>query len=327
MASGSSTSASAEAGGAKSGDPIKVAMLITSLEAGYPKGLLGHMEEAAEKENVELTTFNANLDPAQQVAQCQDAITKGFEAIIALPVASPTMVACATEAQSAGIPLIITNTPVGSDYANAEPTVPGVTSQVVLPAEVAWGPEGMGSLLEAMCGEVEGQCNIGLIQGVPAIALTTAAANGVKEAVEEHGWHLAGTCVGNYQQSGGLSCAQNLLQKEPDTNVIVSQSDGMALGAEKAIEDAGKTPGKDIFIGTQGGSYEGVERLRDGRWYGFVISDALGEGEIPVELAVKAAKGEEVPSAPDPNKDEGLPTVMDQKNAKKYPQFEGTYEA
>ena len=325
--SSSSTSSGEGSGGEASSSPTKVAFLVATLEAGYPKGMLSFMEKAAERENAEVTTYNAAFDPGKQVSQCQDAVTKGYEAIIALPAASPPMVACAAETNSAGIPLIVTNTPVGSDYESAEPSVPGVTSQVLIPANTAWGPEGIGVLLKDMCDEVQGQCNVALIEGVPALALTTAAVNGVKATVEENGYNLSGTCVGNYVQSGGLSCAQNLLQKDPGINVIVSQSDGMALGAEIALKDEGKTPGKDVLIGTQGGSIEGVERIRSGQWFGSIISDAKGEGEIPLELAVKAANGEEVPKSVDPNKEDGLPLVLDQMNKDEYPSFKGTNKA
>jgi ribose transport system substrate-binding protein len=318
-----SSSSSASGDESASSEPTKVAFLVGTLEAGFPKGVLGFMEEAAARENVEITTYNARFDPAKQVSQCQDAVTKGYDAIIAFPAASPPMVACAAQAESAGIPLIVTNTPIGSDYTSFTTDVPGVDSQVLIPANTSWGPEGAGVLLENMCATVEGDCNIGLIEGVPTSALTTAAAEGVEAAVEKNGWNLSGTCVGNFLQSGGLSCAQNMLQKDPEINVIISQSDAMALGAELALKDLDLTAGQDVLIGTQGSSIEGVEKIKQGTWFGTIITDAQGDGEIPVELAVEAAAGKTVPKSVNPHEKNELPLVFDQENKEEYPSFKG----
>ena len=328
---GSTAGASTGASTTASDKPVKIAYLVATQAAGYPVGMLKAAKEQAAKENATIDIFDAQFDPSKQVAQCQDAITKGtYDAIVTLAAASPPMTVCAQQAKDAGIPLIAANTPIGTDLENFDPTVDGVTSQVIIPAKVAWGTkpdQGIGHLLPAMCKQVKGTCDVAFIEGVQALALSGAAAQAVKDVVAANpNMKLSGSCVGNYQREGGLKCAQDLLQKDPKINVIVSQSDDMALGAEGAIKDAGKTPGKDILIGTQGGSTQGVQRIQDGQWYGSILSLATPEGAIPITLAAAAARGKDVPKSVDPNKETGMPLVLDQDNKGDYPDFKGQFE-
>ncbi|HEY7618625.1 MAG TPA: sugar ABC transporter substrate-binding protein [Solirubrobacteraceae bacterium] len=309
----------------------KIAYLIATQAAGYPQGMLAAAKPAAEKAGATMKIFDAQFDPGKQVSQCQDAVaSKKYNVIITLPAASPPMTVCAKAAKAAGIPLIATNTPVGSDLASGPPTVDGVNSQVLIPAETAYGAtpgKGLHDLLIPMCKKIKGTCTIAYIQGVRALALTAAADSSMKQLVKENGWKLAGTCEGGYQRQGGLKCMQNLLQKNPDINVLFSQSDDMANGAEQAMKAAGKTPGKDILIGTQGGSDKGIANIRSGRWYGSILSLAEPEGRIPVELAAKVVNGESIPNFVDPNKATGAPLVLDQTNKDKYPDIQGQFHS
>jgi ribose transport system substrate-binding protein len=332
-ASGASTTATTTQ--ANTDKPVNIAYLVATAAAGYPQGMITAAEAKAKEVGATMQVFDAQFDPGKQVAQCQDAVTSGkFDAIVALPAASPPMVACARAAEKAKIPLISTNTPIGTDLASGPPTVPGVTAQVLVPAETAFGKEpgdGAHDLLTNMCAEAEkslgGECNIGFIVGVKALALTAAAEKNVTELAKEKGWKIAGTCEGGYQRQGGLKCMQDLLQKDKDINVLMSLSDDMALGAEGALKAAGKTPGEDILVGTQGGSVVGIENIFDAKWYGSILSLAEPEGAIPVELAARAVRGETIEDYVNPNEATDKPLVLDQLNKEEVGQFPGQFKA
>lgn len=329
-ACGEDEGAGGSGGGSSSEEgPAKVAFLVATEAAGYPQGMLKAARAAAGQENVELEVFDAQFDPRKQVAQCQDAVASGsFDAIVALSAASPPMVACARAAEAKEIPLIATSTPIGTEIAKGEPTVPGVTAQVLVPP-VTVSDTGLRELLPKLCEQVERPCKVGFIEGVRALVITSIAEKAVKGIVKENAgdMELVGACEGGYQRQGGLKCMQDLLQKDPDVNVLLSMSDDMALGAEGALRKAGKTPGEDIFVGTQGGSVQGMERIRDGRWYGTVVAPAAAEGRVPIELAAKAARGEQVPGWVNPLEAAELPLVLDQQNKEEHPDFAGQFEA
>ncbi len=322
LAGGSSRSVATSRHQAK----VNVAFLIATTAAGYTRGMLDAAKAAAKANNVNLTVFDAQFNPQKQLAQCQDAIaSKKFQAIVTLPAASPAMIPCAKLALQNHLPLISTNTTVGTDVSHYQPLVPGLTSQVLVPATVAAGALG-GPLAQACKLKGGGKnCHVGFIMGVKALALTAPA------IADMHRWTKSMTYVGEaegfYQRQGGLKVMQNLLQKDPDLNILVSLSDDMALGAEVAMKGVNRTPGTDILVLTQGGSFPGVKNLRSGRWFATTMSNAASEGRIPVELAAKAARGQKIPRFVDSTKAGGTPQIINKAVLAKLPNFKGTFPA
>ncbi len=320
--------AQSTAAGAPATAPVKVAFLIATTSAGYPRGVLDAAKAAAKKNNVAITVFDAQFNPQKQFAQCQDAISrKTFKVIVTLPAASPAMVPCARLVKAAGIPLISTDTPIGSDLKSGKPSVPGVTAQVLVPAITAFASL-KGSVLSA-CKKVGGgsKCHVGFIEGVKALALTTPASGMLHAWVKQVGGVYVGEAEGFYQRGGGLKVMQDLLQKDPSLNVLVSMSDDMALGAEVAMKAVGKTPGKDVLVLTQGGSFPGVARLRAGTWYATSVVNAFAEGGVPIELAAKLAAGHKVPSYVNSTTAGGTAQIINKAVLAKMPKFKGTFPA
>lgn len=305
---------------------VAVAFLLATTSAGYPKGMLVAAKEAAMRNNVKLTVFDAQFDPQKQFAQCQDAIARGtFDAIVTLPAASAAMTPCARLAKKANIPLISTDTPIGTNLAVGRPTVPGVTAQVLVPAITAF--RSLGPFVGAACKRMGGgkNCRVGFIMGVKALALTGPARDMIGTWTKD--MTFVGEGEGFYQRGGGLKITQDLLQKDRGLNIIVSMSDDMALGAEIALKSAGKVPGRDVLILTQGGSYQGVKNLRAGRWFATSVANAETEGRIPIELAARAARGQKVPSYVNSTKAGGTPQIITKERLKKLPWFKGTFPA
>lgn len=74
--------------------------------------------------------------------------------------------------------------------------------------------------------------------------------------------------------------------------VVVCNSDGMAPGALRAIKEAGRTVGKDIYIISIGGnSPEILELIENGEFTGTVRNDAAGQARKAAEVAIDAADG------------------------------------
>lgn len=330
--SSSSTKTASSSGGSGSGKTVHIAYLLATEAAGYPLGMKAAAQQVAAQNHAQIQFFDAQFNPATQVSQCEDAITSGhFQAIVALPAASPPMVVCARAAQQHHIPLIATNTPIGDNLSSLAPTVPGVTSQVLVPATTYFGTaptDAAPQLLPAMCKAAPGRtCRMAVIIGNPALALTVPVKQTMSALAAKYHWQIVGYCTGNYQREGGASCMQDFLQKDPHLNAVFSLSDDMAQGATQVLERAGKVPGKDVMIGTQGGSYQGVPMIRSGKWFGTMLTLAGPEGAIPVKLAAEAAAGQKVPSGVNSTQAGGMPLVLDQLNKTKYPSFKGYFNA
>lgn len=311
-----------DANGAKG---LRIAFLTATNAAPFPQAEVQNAERIAKEQGAKLEVFDAQFDPQKQASQCQDAMTSNsFDAVIVLPAAGPVLVPCAQQAERAGIPLIAVNSPIGADFTKVEPTVPGVTAQVLRPAKEQ--EEVVAQAAVNACADQD-PCNVGVIIGPRALPFSAMLDAAIKDAAKANPQlKIAGIVEGDFSPDSGTKAAQNLLQKEPALNVLVALSDDMALGAELALSRAGKKPGDDILIIGQGASVAGVKKVRAGAWYGTTPSLAETEARLGFDLAVKAARKQQI-SNPGihSNKSAGLPLILDQSNKDKYPDFIGQW--
>lgn len=109
---------------------------------------------------------------------------------------------------------------------------------------------------------------------------------------------LQDTVLANWESQSAADIILELLKQHPHTDVIWTANEAIAWGAVRAVERAGKVPGKDILIGGFDWNPESIEAIADGRitasmfghfmegaWalllvhdyhYGFDFADTLG---------------------------------------------------
>lgn len=74
-------------------------------------------------------------------------------------------------------------------------------------------------------------------------------------------------------ESGRKMCKQELATYGKDIEVILCGSDQIALGADQAITDGGRTVGKDVYLFGIGGDSEGMALISLGKMTGTVYAD------------------------------------------------------
>jgi galactofuranose transport system substrate-binding protein len=104
--------------------------------------------------------------------------------------------------------------------------------------------------------------NIVELQGTtgsaPAIDRKTGFANIMKQHAN---WQITRSQTGNFDTTTGKQVMEAFLKADNTIQVLYAHNDGMALGAEQAIKEAGLKPGKDIIvIGVDGvkGAFEAM---------------------------------------------------------------------
>ena len=103
-------------------------------------------------------------------------------------------------------------------------------------------------------------------------------------------------------------------------------ADQMALGAEQAIDDAGRT-GEMAIVGG-GGSKPAVTAVKEGRWYATPAFVPFDEGREAMEMAIIAARGGTIDSPARFSLDySSLPQVLTQDNLAEWADgFDGQWE-
>ena len=95
---------------------------------------------------------------------------------------------------------------------------------------------------------------------------------------------------GNWSNNGGLKAMEDILVAHPDVNVLLAENDAMALGAMKAINEAGKTD--QITIVAIDGQKEAYQLIRAGKMGSTAVNSPDELGKYVVEAAAKHLNGD-----------------------------------
>ena len=76
--------------------------------------------------------------------------------------------------------------------------------------------------------------------------------------------------------------------------VVFCNNDGMALGAQTAIEAAGRKVGEDIYLVGVDALPEAIDLIKEGNMTGTVLNDHIGQSHAAVDVAVKLLNGEAI---------------------------------
>ncbi|MFC7550790.1 sugar ABC transporter substrate-binding protein [Plantactinospora sp. GCM10030261] len=256
----------------------------------YVEATLRGMQEAADAKGAEITKFDTGFDASKQFSQVQDAVTQGtFDAFIIIPLDSVGLVPAVEEAIAQDVKVVTTDLILGSDPTTSEPQVEGQSGAVVNPPKDR--AERMVQGIVEACKGIE-PCQAGFMAGDPSLDFEQE----VKKLLDNLGSTNPTIQLKSYQSGHGyvagpaIGIAQNMLQANPDLNVLSISSDQAAAGAEQAVKDAGKAD--SVRIVSSGGSCPAVEAVKEGRWFATVIDLPQTEGRVGMEIAIDAVRGD-----------------------------------
>jgi ribose transport system substrate-binding protein len=247
------------------------------------------VQSYADAHNATATFIDSNFDGPTQVNELQDAVVaKRYNIVIIQANDGTAMVQPVQQAVQAGITVVIEFTPVGGKYNTAAPQVPGTINIIDPPTVNGVGLARLG--LEACKTVTSGKCNVAYLQGFANYPLDTARTAAAVAALKAGGATVVSNFVGGYTQDSGRAAMQNLLQADPDVNVVI--------GSSQALE--GATPlakGKKIAFVGNGGSTQAFAFVKSGVWFGDYDVPERSEGAKAAELGIDKARGMNVPDS------------------------------
>ena len=175
---------------------------------------------------IELVIQSSDVDVQGQIGAVRNMINEGVNAIIINPNSPTAFDPIFAQAKEAGILVIATDAEVSSPDA----IYVGID-------QTDYGRKGCAWLAETLGGNGK----VVTINGVAGHPANEMRATGCNEALAAHpGIEIVNAANANWDQAQGQQTMQNLLATYPDINGVYVQ-DGMAAGAWRAIEAAGKT--------------------------------------------------------------------------------------
>jgi ribose transport system substrate-binding protein len=276
-------------GGSSTGatTPIRVAF-FAPLANTYVAATLKGMGEVNASGGIKVTQFDTGFDSAKEFSQIQDATTRGtFDAFILIPLDSVGLVPAVQTAISKGIKVVNTDLTLGPATDTSNPQVKGELASIVNPPSNRSAK--MLAAIVAACQDLT-PCNVGFMAGAPSLDFEQLIKKGLDAMPTAH----PNIKIKSYQTGHGylaapaIPIAQNILQANPDLNVLAVSSDQATLGAEQAVTGAGMT-GK-VRLVSAGGSCPAVDAVKAGRWYSTVADVPETEGKLAMQAIVDAIR-------------------------------------
>ena len=212
--------------GASAAEVKKIGLAVPNLQADFFNQIKLGVEKYATEKGIEVIVVDAKNDTATQVSQVQDLMTQGIDAFIYIPAGAAAAAVPTRLARQAGIPVInVDRVPDGE---------PGDTFIAGESVDSAY------AVCKHIIEKAGGSGKMVIIHGQKGTTPEVDRFTGCKRAIDENpGVELVAQQWSNmWSADEGFSIAQNMLQANPDINIIFGQADGLAMGAAKAVDVA-----------------------------------------------------------------------------------------
>ncbi|SKA17718.1 sugar ABC transporter substrate-binding protein [Consotaella salsifontis] len=263
-------------------DAKKIGLAVANLQADFFNQIKQSVEAYGKTKDLEIITVDAKGDAATQVSQIQDLLAQNIDALIYIPAGATAASVPVKAAKADGVPVVNVDR-------NAE-GAPGDT--FIATNSVASAKE----LCTYIAKQADGKGKMLIIHGQKGTTPEVDRTKGCSEALKDYpdikvvgelwsdGWH----------QDEGFKLTQDLLQTNPDVNIIWGQADALALGAAQAVKVA--HPDHPIMVAGFDGDTAALVALKDGVFDVTVTQQTQKMGRMAVDSAIALVKGEKVPA-------------------------------
>jgi ribose transport system substrate-binding protein len=251
-----------------------IAVSVLTLTNPFFKVIGDSITEEAGKHGYDVTVVSGDEAVDKQLTQVKDFISRKVAAIVLCPCDSKAIGAVIKEANAAGIPVFT------ADIACQAKDCEVVTH--IATDNLSGGKEAARAMIEAL-GDAGGKV---AIIDYPVVESCQLRTRGFKEVIEEHNKTAKGKITivdqldGGGKRPHGHRTAADLVQKHPDLAGIFAINDPSALGACKAIDEAGKA--KQVKVIGFDGQLDGKKAIKDGLIYADPIQfpDRIGKETV-----------------------------------------------
>lgn len=265
----------------KKSDPLKFGYSIYDLSDPYFQSYLAGVEDAADELGIEIISIDSKGSQEEQVNGSQNLINQDISALLISPVEPQALPATITAAHRANIPVVVGDVGVvGNDY-----------DAYVTSDNVGGGQIAVDYIVEQLESE-PGKHSVAII-GLPAGNVTGAlrveAFNASIEANEDFEV-VSELSALSIEES--YKAAQDALTANPDLEAIYCASSNNAVGASRALAQAGKTDSV-ILVGFNGDPIE-LDMIEEGLQTATVAQQPYEQGRMIVEVALALLNGETI---------------------------------
>ena len=259
-------------------DKVKIGLSISTLNNPFFVTLKEGAEAEAKKQNMKITTVDAQNDPAKQVSDIEDLISQGIDVLLVNPTESAAIATAIESANDAGIPVITVDRSVEGGK-----IISHIASDNVAGGKMA------GEYLAELVGNAG---NVVELEGVAGTSAAIERGEGFNKAIGGvKGIKVVAKQTADFDRAKGLSVMENILQSNKDIKAVFAHNDEMALGAVEALKSAGLTK---VFVIGFDANEDAVKAVKAGTMAATVAQKPDLIGQKAVQTAAPVNKGEKV---------------------------------
>lgn len=260
-----------------SSESKKIGLIVSTLNNPFFVTLKDGAEKKAKELGYELIVLDSQNDPAKEVSNMEDITTKSVSLILLNPVDSDAAVAAVSIANGASIPVVTLDR-----AANGGNVETHIASDNIAGGKLAG---------EYLVEQLSGEGNIVELEGIAGSSAARDRGQGFEEGIKGSNLSVVSSQTADFDRTKGLSVMENILQGNKDIKAVFAQNDEMALGAQKALEDAGMN---DVLVVGFDATDDAVKSVEDGKMAATIAQQPELIGSLGIETAVKIISGESV---------------------------------
>ena len=262
-------------------DSYKIIIVGWNLADQYAKWLMNSFTLYVESEfpNIELTILDGEGSLEGSLSAMEQAIVLQPDGIIIQPIDIDAQVESVKSATDAGIPVVATNQRINDDK------TPFVSTDFYA--------EGL-ALGEYFAENIKENAKVVIIKGSP-IPPAMDRRQGVQENLldKREDVELLDEQFANWSKEEALKIMEDWLQKFPEIDGIIAQSDEMALGAVEAIRGIREDMFGTVIIGGNDGSPQGCAAIQANEYTASVWNDVPLMAKMTLDKLLAELKGED----------------------------------
>lgn len=258
----------------------KIGMVLSTLNNPFFVNMKDGAEKEAEKLGYDLVVLDSQNDPAKERANVEDLVQLGVVALLINPTDSDAVVKTVEVANKSNIPVITLDR-----QANGGKITSHIASDNIKGGEMA-----ADYVLDKFKDE-KGPINVVEIQGIPGASATRDRGEGFHNIMDKNNkFNFVSIQAADFDRQKGLQVMENIIQANPNIQVVFAHNDEMALGAVKAIKASGINA---LVIGFDGND-DAKDSIDANEMTATIAQQPDLIGALGVELANKIYNGERI---------------------------------
>lgn len=286
------TEAAGSTAAAASAEGKTVGICIYKFDDNFMTVYREALQKMLEDKGYSVTVQDGNNDQAKQNEQINTYISQGVDALIINPVMTSAASTIINTVKGANIPTVLINRePSKEDLALWD-------KLAYVGCDAAQSGTYQGEIINETStkGDINGDGTVSylMIQGDPENIDAQLRTEFSVKGVEATGMKVEQLDMqrGDWDQIKGQEITATALTQFGDKlEVVFANNDGMALGALQAIQAAGRTVGKDIYLVGVDALPDALDKVKEGTMTGTVLNDHMAQAELAVKTMEELLSG------------------------------------